>query len=112
MENLQTHMNNYLDFCKYQKRLDDKTLKAYRIDLKQFMQKIETTDILMIQPENLEKYIASLHMACKPKTVKRKIASLKAFYHYLLYKEVIERNPFDRIQVKFREPVILPKTIP
>ena len=51
-------------------------------------------------------------MAYKPKTAKRKIASLKAFYHYLLYKEVIEQNPFDKIQVKFREPVILPKTIP
>ena len=40
MENLQTHIKSYLDFCKYQKRLDAKTLKAYKIDLEQFMQKI------------------------------------------------------------------------
>ena len=112
MENLQTHINSYLDFCRYQKRLDAKTLKAYRIDLKQFMQKTETANLLMIQPRDLETFIASLHMTCKPKTVKRKIASLKAFYRYLLYKEIIERNPFDKIQVKFREPIILPKTIP
>lgn len=44
--------------------------------------------------------------------MKRKIASIKAFFHYLEYKEIIERNPFNRIQIKFREPVILPKTIP
>ncbi len=112
MENLQTHISNYLSFCQNQKRLDKKTLKAYRIDLTQFAQKIGTSDIAMIQSGNLEEFIASLHTTCKPKTVKRKIASLKVFYHYLLYREVIERNPFDKIQVKFREPVILPKTIP
>ena len=44
--------------------------------------------------------------------VKRKIASLKAFFHYLEYRDIIEKNPFNKIQVKFHEPVILPKTIP
>ena len=48
----------------------------------------------------------------EPKTVKRKIASLKALFHHLEYKEIINRNPFNKIQVRFREPVILPKTIP
>lgn len=36
MNNLQTHINNYLEHCRHQKRLDSKTLKAYRIDLQQF----------------------------------------------------------------------------
>lgn len=26
----------YLEYCKYRKELDEKTLKAYRIDLKQY----------------------------------------------------------------------------
>lgn len=54
MENLQTHISNYLSFCQNQKRLDEKTLKAYRIDLKQFAQKIGTLDISLIQSGNLE----------------------------------------------------------
>ena len=29
-----------------------------------------------------------------------------------IYKELIDKNPFNKIQVKFREPTILPKTIP
>lgn len=37
---------------------------------------------------------------------------MKAFFHYLEYKELIERNPFYKLEVRFREPVILPKTIP
>ena len=60
----------------------------------------------------MENYIGSLHQKYKPKTVKRKIASVKALFHYLEYKEIIARNPFNKVQIKFREPVILPKTIP
>lgn len=109
MKNLQGKVRSYLEYCEVQKRLDGKTLKAYRIDLRQFLE--ETVDA-EITVDLLEEYIGKLHEEYKPKTVKRKIASLKAFFHYLEYKEIIERNPFNRIQIHFREPVILPKTIP
>ena len=112
MNDLQPHIKNYLEYCKNQKRLDDKTLKAYRIDLTQFYDQIPSTDISNISPTLLENFIATLHQEYKPKTVKRKIASLKALFHYLEYKELIEQNPFHKIHVKFREPVILPKTVP
>lgn len=112
MEQLQTSVSRYLEFCQYQKRLDSKTLKAYRIDLKQFSLQINTNDISAISSETLERYIAALHQNYKPKTAKRKIASLKAFFHYLEYKDLLSVNPFHKIIVKFREPMILPKTIP
>lgn len=112
MNNLQSLIEDYLKFCHSQKRLDEKTLKAYRIDLRQFYNQASVTDISEITSRILEDYIARLHQQYKPKTVKRKIASLKAFFHYLEYKDIIDRNPFNKIQVRFREPVILPKTIP
>lgn len=112
MNNLQNQIDNYLEYCKNQKRLDSKTLKAYRIDLKQFHSDVSITDATLISSEILENYISNLHQSFKPKTVKRKIASIKAFFRYLECKEIIDRNPFNRIQVKFREPAILPKTIP
>ena len=68
--------------------------------------------ILETTPEILEDFFASLHQKYKPKTVKRKIASLKALFHYFEYKDLIIQNPFNKIQIKFREPVLLPKTIP
>lgn len=111
MNNLQTHISYYLNYCQAQKRLDTKTLKAYRIDLKQFEQKIPTDDISNVSPDVLETYIANLHQTYAPKTVKRKIASVKAFFHFLELKEKIDRSPFHKIEIKFREPVILPKTI-
>ena len=112
MNTLETIISNYLDYCEYQKRLDTKTLKAYRIDLKQFTDNLPVDDPSLITPETLENYITFLHKSYKPKTVKRKIATLKAFFHYLEYKDLIEKNPFNKLQIKFREPVILPKTIP
>ena len=112
MNELQTTLNDYLNFCKIQKRLDSKTLKAYRIDLNQFSEHVFADSISSISTAVLETYISSLHMAYKPKTVKRKIASLKAFFHYLEYRDLVVLNPFNKIQVKFREPATLPKTIP
>ena len=93
MKNLKLIVTNYLEYCEVQKRLNEKTLKAYRIDLKQFLEQMVNTEITV---ELLEEYIGELHEKFKPKTVKRKIASLKAFFHYLEYKEMIDRNPFKR----------------
>lgn len=112
MKNLETHIQKYLEYCATQKRLDEKTLKAYQIDLRQFSEQLTVPTITEITSEMMETYIASLHQQYKPKTVKRKIASLKALFHYFEYRDIIERNPFNKIQVRFREPVILPKTIP
>ena len=111
MNNLQNHIHNYLQFCQYQKRLDAKTLKAYRIDLYQFMSFIHS-DIQKICVKDIEKYIGHLHQNFQPKTAKRKLASIKSFYNYLEYKDYINQNPFNKIKTKFREPVILPKAIP
>ena len=112
MNNLNEQISKYLEYCQYQKRLDEKTLKAYRIDLRQFTEQIPPTDIPNISQAILEDYIVYLHQNYKPKTVKRKIASVKALFHYLEYRKVIEKNPFYKMQIKFREPVILPKIIP
>lgn len=115
MNHLQEIIPRYLEFCRTQKRLDEKTLKAYRIDLRQFADHLNTDrslEVSEISREMLECYIAIMHREYKPKTVKRKLASLKALFHYLEYEELIVTNPFNRMRVKFREPVILPKTIP
>lgn len=112
MDDIKIHIKNYLDYCSLQKRLDKKTIKAYRIDLTKFVSHINEKCLQDITQDTLEQYIAHLHQNYEPRTVKRKIASLKAMFHYFEYKGLIAQNPFSKVQVKFREPVILPKTIP
>lgn len=60
MTNLQKNLTNYLEYCKYQKRLDSKTLKAYRIDLTQFISQLPVNNILEITSDILENFIAQL----------------------------------------------------
>ena len=36
MNTLDNYIAEYLEYCEYRKRLDAKSIKAYRIDLKQY----------------------------------------------------------------------------
>lgn len=101
----------YLDYCKSQKGLNEKTLKAYRIDLSQFLVYIMETDGELTKI-NITNYITLLHQRYKPKSVKRKIASMKAFFNYLVYEELLLESPLTKVKVKFKEAFVLPKIIP
>lgn len=79
MNNLNDYITDYIEYCQYRKRLDVKTLKAYHIDLKQYS--LFSSELpACLSRDTLDLYITSLHKQFKPKTVKRKIASLKAFF--------------------------------
>lgn len=112
MERLEKLMSEYLEYCRQRKNLNGKTLKAYRIDLTQYAGFIESIGGDGLQRHSIDTYITEIHKHYKPRTIKRKTASLKAFFHYLVYIEVIGDNPFNKIDISFREPKLLPKTIP
>lgn len=108
--NLEHLINIYLEHCSIQNNLSFKTLKAYKSDLSQFREFMNDKDFL--NKNNIEDYIAYLKsMSYKIKTIKRKIASLKAFYSFLTYQEYIEFNPFYKIKLKIKESFVLPKII-
>ena len=106
---LEDKLAAYLEYCEYRKELDGKTLKAYRIDLRQYFEYVCVDEP---DKEKIEEYITHLHKSYKQKTVKRKIASIKAFYNYLEETEIIAESPFRKIKVKFKETVTLPRIIP
>lgn len=111
MNTLNNQIAEYLEYCQHRKRLDSKTLKAYKADLQQYA--VFCTGLPDCFAKNaVDDYITNLHKLHKPKTVKRKIASLKAFFHHLEYKELLHENPFTRLDIRFREAKLLPKTIP
>lgn len=111
MKMMDEAIQEYLYFCTNQRRLDEKTIRAYTNDLLQFKAFCQEGS-LMVPRKTLESYVIGLHQKYKQKTVKRKIASLKAFYNYLEMEEEIEANPLRRIRMDFREEKVLPRTIP
>lgn len=111
MNTLNRYITEYLSYCEHRKRLNLKTLKAYQIDLNQYSIFCDNS-LDFLSKSTIDLYITELHKHYKPKSVKRKIASLKAFFHYLEYTELLDQNPFDKLDVHFREAKLLPKTIP
>ena len=66
---LKEEINKYLNYCKFQKELNDKTIKAYKADLEQFITVIGGNNP---DKETLNSYLLYLHCMYKQKTVKRK----------------------------------------
>lgn len=110
MIDIEKEAMNYIKVCNDLKGLSALTIKAYKIDLRQFCSYMQGKDCF--SKNELNKYINSLHQRFKPKTAKRKIACLKAFYRYMEIEDIIEINPFHKITLKYKEPITLPKTIP
>ena len=63
--NLQDRAKEYLEYCTYRKELDAKTVKAYRIDLKQYFSFVCCDEP---EKETIERYITNLHKKYKQKT--------------------------------------------
>lgn len=105
---LSSMTQTYIHACEYQKNLDAKTIRAYRADLRQF---ICFSQDAPLNKQVILDYIEAMHSRFKPKTVKRKIASIKAFFNYLVDENVLDDNPFSRLKIHYKEPLILPKTV-
>ena len=80
----------YLAECEERRRLDRKTVKAYRCDLRQFCHFLNGR---AASRTLLEDYLCRLHARYAPRSVRRKLASLHAFFSYLVFHERIEENP-------------------
>lgn len=101
------HIDEFLNYCRYHKKLSDKTIRAYKIDLSQYG--VFSNEL---SKQALWDYIEYLNKKYKSKTAKRKLATLKAFIHFLLLQDLIDFNPFDKLETTIKEPLLLPKTIP
>ena len=109
---LEQAIGNFEFHCKYEKNLNEKTLRAYDTDMYQFLENFFSYKIKEINKSDLKEYVEKLYNNnYKIKTIKRKIAVLKAFFNYLEFDELIESNPFRKLRLSLKEPIILPKTL-
>lgn len=109
MSTLDTQISHYLYACEFEKRLSPDTLKAYRIDLAQFSAFAQND---AVDKALLGRYVAHLNQTFAPRSVKRKLASVRAFYAELEENEIINENPFQRFHLHVVYPKELPRIIP
>lgn len=112
MDTIKKLIKDFLFHCRVEKNLSIHTLKAYQLDLNQFFQFVSSNGrsikIQHIDKKKLREYLQRLQETGKVKTVKRKIATLKALFKYLEFEDKIAVNPFHKMRIKIREPLVLP----
>ena len=115
MEHVHQAIEDFLNHCKFEKKLSDKTLKAYGIDLQQFLMYLndntDIADIRAIDKHVLSKYLDVIYEKGKPKTIKRKIATLRAFFNYLEFEDRVVVSPFRKMQVKVEQDETTPEIL-
>lgn len=109
MQALSSLIADYLEVGEYEKQLSPDTIKAYRIDLRQFL---EFAGDVWPDQETLNQYIKHINQTFAPRSVKRKLASVRAFYHEMELCGKLEENPFDKLHIRIQSPKQLPRIIP
>ena len=114
MNTISSDIKEFLQHCLYEKNLSPKTLKSYRIDLKQLEEFLIRSKLMLITSEitksELRDYLDSIsHL--KPKSIKRKIATVRAMFNYLEFEDIIQINPLRKMRIRIKEPKQLPKVM-
>lgn len=101
----------FLSHCQFEKNLSEKSLKAYKTDLAQLLAFMQSRSfdiaITSISKVELKEYLISIG-SLKPKSVKRKIATVKALFNYLEFEDILAINPFRKMRINIKEPKRLP----
>lgn len=109
MQTLSSLIAHYLETGECEKQLSPDTIKAYRIDLYQF---VRFTEGMWADKDTLNQYIKYLNQHFAPRSVKRKLASVRAFYHEMELTGKLNENPFNKLHIRIHSPQQLPRIIP
>lgn len=96
-------VENFLKFLEFEKRYSKHTITAYQKDLQQLQAFLETTfeigNPAEIKHPHLRSWIVQLmEDGILPKSINRKIATLKSYFKFLLGRDYIKSNPATRLK--------------
>jgi integrase/recombinase XerC len=100
---MEASRNSFLEYLQYEKRFSNHTILAYSNDLAQFSEYLQTTyeikELSEISHTLIRSWIVRMmDQKMSPRSVNRKITTLKTFYKYLLRQQVVTDNPMLKIQ--------------
>ena len=105
---MENYMNSYLNMCE-EKKADASTVKAYRLDLKEYSTFIKEQQLNFTDHALADTWFTYLlNRNITSSTKRRKLASVRLFYDYLINQRVIQQNPYTgkkyRIKVESLSP--------
>jgi integrase/recombinase XerC len=101
--NIDSCRDSFVEYLQFEKRFSPHTLVAYQTDLSQFIDYLEHTyEIKLVEEINhslIRSWIVDLmNHKISPRSVNRKITTLKTFYKFLLRQKIVIENPMLKIQ--------------
>ena len=110
---MEKQIRNFLDFLKNDKKASKNTLQSYERDIMQFYRYITENKIVYTKAteEDIKTYFKHLEeIGKKPSTISRNLATIRAFYQYLLKVRKTKKDPTEKVQapkIEKRAPSIL-----
>lgn len=110
-------IDSFMDYLSFERNSSEKTINSYNKDLVQFLNflygdyeqkdfdyninvQIENDEILIssITPDDITGFIEYLYdRKLKRSSIERKIAAIKTFFKFLYLREIIQKNPAEKI---------------
>ncbi|MEQ9402095.1 MAG: tyrosine-type recombinase/integrase [Cyclobacteriaceae bacterium] len=95
--------DSFLKYLSFEKRYSSHTVEAYKKDLQQFsgflFSEFEIEDLISAKHVHLRAWVVSLmEKNLSPRSVNRKIATLKSIYKFLLARDYIDINPAVKLK--------------
>lgn len=94
--------SKFLQYLEFEKRYSIHTLVSYKTDLTQFYDFIkleyDISDIIEVHHQIIRYWIFFLlESGMSPRSINRKITTLKSYFRYLIQEEIINENPTRKI---------------
>lgn len=103
--------DRFLRNCAFGRKLSPNTVRAYYYDLRQFGRFLQGKFAgQQINKHTVAEFLADQHTR-KARTVRRRIAALKAFSEFLQNNGLIETNPLSEHKIRVKLPPLRPRAV-
>ncbi len=97
-------VESFLRYLRYEKRYSDHTILSYQNDLNQLQNFLDSefpdAPIIEVNHSILRSWLINLsESSLSPRSINRKIISIRSFYKFLVKKEVISTNPASKLSM-------------
>ncbi len=92
-------LKEYIHKITIERQLSENTVLSYRLDLEEFIEWLESSEINELNPKSIRYFVAFLSRnKLSPSSISRKLSSLRQFFEYLKLKNLIKENPAKDIK--------------
>jgi len=114
MTKLVFYIEQFIDYCRYERQLSEKTIQAYQRDLDQFLnfsQEWGFHQWSQITQKQIRAWVSKRHrQGLSGKSIQRELSAVRTFYRYLLRENQVENNPAQGVRAP-KSAKKLPKTM-